>query len=85
MTSAAQQASERSERAMRAAALRLKKEGIVFPVCNGGESTEEFYARCRAYSSLESRYFIEALQASTRPQDDKESVLKKEWKAYDDD
>lgn len=87
MTSAAQQANERARRAMTAAGLRLKREGVTFPVLNGGESTAEFYERCRTYSALESKYFIEALKGYTTPMplDDKEPVLKKEWKAYDDD
>lgn len=86
MSSAAQQAYQRSLKANAYARARLVAEGITFPINNGKESTAEFYERCRAYSFLESKYYLEFLQSySNKVIEDKEPILKKEWKAYGDD
>jgi hypothetical protein len=88
MSSAAQQACDRSQKAMDSARLRMTKEGVRFPVRHEKESHDEFYERCQAYSARETQYYIEFLQGysqSMKPAETKAPINYKEWKAYEDD
>lgn len=88
MSSPAQQAFQRSLKAMAFAKARLADDGITYPIPNGKESAAELYERCRAFSDLESKYYIEFLQSYSNKaieNKNKEPIVKKEWKAYGDD